>query len=238
MAVRLRLARLRDLGTLVHLYRHRSERSWAFYHPFPADRLRLTIIFAWLILTRRWVGSLMRRIPGWCGVVVVALLPGSPKPIGYGTVRPEVDTDGEMVAKFGFLVEDHLQNRGIGKQIMIAQAYVTRELGIRKAHGTIIAGNVPSRRTAERFGWRIWATNRPDLHAPGQPNMEAAVDLEEIFRRVGDPTRIPPGALPGRVTDQSLGPTDRAVDPVGEAHALGPSERAKPVIARDQRGTP
>ncbi|HYK94099.1 MAG TPA: hypothetical protein VEY07_08695, partial [Thermoplasmata archaeon] len=53
--VDIRLARLRDLRALVHLYRHRSEQSKAYYHPFPFDPIRLSSVFLWLIATRRWV---------------------------------------------------------------------------------------------------------------------------------------------------------------------------------------
>ncbi|HYK93403.1 MAG TPA: hypothetical protein VEY07_05105, partial [Thermoplasmata archaeon] len=223
---------LRDLRALVHLYRHRSEQSKAYYHPFPFDPIRLSSVFLWLIATRRWVRRLMRPLSGKCGVVLVAVPPGGTSLVGYGTVRPEVDADGSLVAKFGFLVEDGMQNRGVGSQIMEAQALVTRELGIRRAIGTIIASNTPSMKTAKGYGWSIWPTDRPDRHAPGKPNLAAAVDLDEILRRRGRATPRGKVDLGRGVRDEVLRPTDGSVDPVFEAYPLAPAERAQSVVAR------
>ena len=223
---------MRDVPALVRLYRNRSAASKSFYHPFPADPIRLGTIFTWLIVTRRWVRRLMRPLSGKSGVILVAVPPGGGRLIGYGTVRPEVETDGRLVAKFGFLVDDAHQNQGVGSQIMEAQSLVTRELGISRAVGTIIVGNTPSLKTAQGYGWSITPTDRPDRNAPGRANLAAVVNLEEILKRRGRANPRGKIDLGGGVRDETLGPANRAIDPIFEAYPLAPSERAQPVIAR------
>ena len=188
-----RFARPSDLRTLVRLYRHRSELSWALYHPFPADLVRLPLILGWLILDRGFIPFLMRHWRRRFGVMVVAVMPGDTRPGAYGTVRFRRARGGPWEAQFGYLVRDDLQNRGIGAQLMEAMARAGLDLGVTRGVGTILARNAVNLHLTQRYGWTVRGLAPPDRWRPGEVNYEVVVDLAEILRRAasGQPTRPP-----------------------------------------------
>ena len=183
LPIEVRFARRGDVGALARLYRQRSDRSKALYHPFPFDPVRIRLILAWLTLDRPLIPFLMRWWSRRFGVVVVAAPRDGGRPVGYGTVRPRRSASGEWMAQFGYLVDDAYQGQGIGARLMEAMARASIALGIRRGVGTILASNAANLRLTQRYGWTVMGAGTHDRNSPGELNYEVTVDLEEILRR-------------------------------------------------------
>ena len=180
LRVTVRPARLLDVRPLLHLYRDRSEASKSTYHPFPSDRIRLTLIYAWMIVARRAMRFLMRHFPRRAATLLVALAPDGRTIVGYGTVRLMSGRGEEPVARFGYMVGDAYQGQGVGGALIAAMVQAAKSLGIRKGGGTVLQQNAASAHLIQRFGWQLRA-GEPDRGAPGAVNLTSVADLDELF---------------------------------------------------------
>lgn len=181
LTVSVRLSRLQDLPDLVRLYRNRSEESKRTYHPFPFSRTRLVAIYLWMIVVQRWMRAFIRHFPKQAATLLVAERPEPPRLVGYGTVRLMSGPGEEPVARFGYLVRDDCQGRGVGGQIVRAQVLAAKAFGIRKGGGTVLKTNAPSSHLIEKWGWRLRKSG-VDRGAPQEENLETVADLEDILR--------------------------------------------------------
>ncbi len=181
LEVRIRRSRLRDFSSLVRLYRDRSEESKRTYHPFPFGRLRLSLIYLWIIVVQRWMRVLIRHFPRRAATLLVAEPMEGGGPVGYGTIRLMSGPGEEPIARFGYLVRDDCQGRGVGGQLIVALVLAAKELGIRKGGGTVLQKNVPSAHLISSRGWKLVPTT-PDRGAPDEVNLITVGDLDEILR--------------------------------------------------------
>ncbi|HYK94098.1 MAG TPA: GNAT family N-acetyltransferase [Thermoplasmata archaeon] len=184
LSVTVRRSRFTDLPALVYLYRHRSEESKRTYHPFPFSRVRLSAIYLWMIVVQRWMRPFVRHFPKQAAVLLIAERAESPRMVGYGTVRLMSGYGEEPVARFGYLVRDDCQGRGVGGQIVMAQVMTAKAAGIKKGGGTVLKSNVASSHLIEKWGWRFRRGGQ-DRGAPQEENLETVGDLDEILRGRG-----------------------------------------------------
>ena len=181
LAVTVRPARVSDLRALLHLYRDRSEASKKTYHPFPFDRFRLSAIYLWMTIARRQMRFLMRRFPRRAATLLLAIGPDGTSIVGYGTVRLMTGRGEEPIARFGYMVADAYQGQGVGGEIIRAMVLCAKGLGIRKGGGTVLQQNVASAHLIARSGWKL-REGEPDRGAPGQVNLLAVSDLDDLLR--------------------------------------------------------
>lgn len=182
LPVRIRGSRVSDLSSLVRLYRDRSEASKQTYHPFPFGRFRLALIYLWIIALQRWMRWFMRYLPRRAATLLVVEREDQPGLIGYGTIRLMSGRGEEPIARFGYLVADAYQGKGVGGQLIEVMIAKAKELGIRKGGGTVLQRNIASAHLIEKWGWKL----RPaaaDRGAPDESNLMTVGDLDEILAK-------------------------------------------------------
>ena len=182
LPVRIRRSRFSDLSSLVRLYRDRSEQSKQTYHPFPFGRFRLTLIYLWMIVLQRWMRWFMRNLPRRAATLLVVEREDQPGIIGYGTIRLMSGRGEEPIARFGYLVGDDYQGKGVGGQLIEVMVSAAKELGIRKGGGTVLQRNVASAHLIEKWGWKLRPADA-DRGAPQESNLMTVGDLDEILAK-------------------------------------------------------
>jgi L-amino acid N-acyltransferase YncA len=192
----IRPAHLGDIGGLVRMYRGQSLESRAFHHPYPADRLRLTLIFTWMVVSGHLSRFLLRTAPSLGFVLLVVCPQGSDVPVGYGTIRFVGSRRTEIWARFGFLVQEGARGQGIGGQMAVALWERSLALGVRRGGGTIQKANAVSRTIVEHGGFELAPTSEPDKYTPGAETLGGLADLEEVLARYRASTHRP-NATPG-----------------------------------------
>jgi GNAT superfamily N-acetyltransferase len=190
----IRPAHLRDIGGLVRMYRGQSMESRAFHHPYPADRLRLTTIFTWMVLSGHVSRLFLRTVPSLGFVLLVACPNDSDVPVGYGTIRFVGSRRTEIWARFGFLVQEDARGHGLGGQLAEALWERSLELGVRRGGGTIVKANTVSRAIVEHAGFELAPTSEPDKYTPGAETLGGLADLEEVLARHRASRHRPTGA--------------------------------------------
>ena len=188
--VRVRLARFTDIPTLMRLYRSQSGSSRHLYHPFPFDRPRLFLIFAFMVgshpFLRRIIGS--HRVPA--AALLVAVVGDRQRPIGYGNVAFERKADPKAI--FGYLVDERFRGLGVGTRLHEGMIDHALTLGVRRGGGTVVVANVANVRVLSKLGFVLTRSSVVDSAVPGEENYVSDGDLEEISRRfharAGPPT--------------------------------------------------
>lgn len=181
-AVGVRPARLRDLGTLVRLYRGQSPESRELYHPFPYDRFRLYLIFLYMIATRPFLRALLRLTRRRTLVLLVATVGAEPRPIGYGNVA-FVDRDFGVKAIFGYLVDERYRGLGVGTRLHEVMIEAAIALGVTRGGGMVVSQNASNLRVLEKLGFEMRRTAIIDHGAPDSTNIETDGDLVAIAAR-------------------------------------------------------
>ena len=180
----IRLARLRDVGPVIRLYRGQSQESRSFHHPYPVDRPRLTMLFTWMVVSGHLSRLFLRTVPGLGFVLLVAESGERRAPIAYGTIRFVRSATGEVWARFGFLVGESYRGEGIGTELAIALWERALALGVRRGGGTIEAKNTRSRSIIEGAGFRLAPTDEEDRYRPAAENLAGIADLTEALERL------------------------------------------------------
>lgn len=179
----IRPGRLGDLVTLARIYRSQSEDSRALYHPFPFDRLRLTAIFGYMVVTRRLLPSLLRRRPRRALVLLVACLGQDPTPIGYGNVAFLAREGRPLRAIFGYIVAEAYRGLGVGTRLHEDMIDAAVSLGVTRGGGMLVSTNVSNLKVLQKLGFDIRESAIVDRVVPGVTNYETDGDLVEISRR-------------------------------------------------------
>lgn len=192
-AVRVRPARLGDVGALVRMYRHQSAESRQLYHPFPYDRFRLYLIFLFMVATRPFLRTLLRISRRRTLVLLVATVGDDPTLVGYGNVA-FVDRDFGVKAIFGYLVEERYRGLGVGTRLHEVMIEAAIALGVRRGGGMVVSENASNLRVLEKLGFSMRQTGLVDHGAPGSTNIETDGDLVAIAARWQKPS--PTSATP------------------------------------------
>lgn len=182
-ALHVRPARLGDVGTLVRMYRAQDAASRHLYHPFPFDRLRLTLIFTFFAGSRRMLPFLLRRFPRRAVALLVACRAGERRPIAYGTTAFQVTPDGGRRAIFGYLVDPSARGLGVGTQLHVDMIDAAVALGVPRGGGMVVSTNRSNLRVLEKLGFTITESDVVDSEVPGAKNYVTDGDLAEISRR-------------------------------------------------------
>lgn len=182
--VAVRRARLTDLGSLVHLYRSQSEASRRFHHPYPFDRLRLSLLFLGILLAQPFARYTLRVLPNSTFLLYVACPPGTRIVAGYGSIRFVATPERPTWARYGYLVSEDARAQGIGGQLALVLYRATLALGVRYGGGTIQSDNLASRKVVERLGFRLTPTQEVDRRARGEPNLVGIEDVAEVLSRL------------------------------------------------------
>lgn len=190
-AVRVRPARLRDIGALIRMYRGQSAESRQLYHPFPYDRPRLTLIFLYMVVTRPFLRTLLRLTRRRTLVLLVATVGDDPTPVGYGNVA-FVDRDFGVKAIFGYLVEERSRGLGVGTRLHEVMIEAAIALGVRRGGGMVVSENASNLRVLEKLGFKMRPSDLVDHGAPGSTNIETDGDLVAIAARWQKPAAPPP----------------------------------------------
>jgi ABC-type amino acid transport substrate-binding protein/RimJ/RimL family protein N-acetyltransferase len=210
--VEIRPARLSDIPVLIDLYMSQPEESRRLYHPFPFDRLRLRAIFTYMVGTRPVLPYLIHRPGVHAAVLLVACLPDSSTPVGYGNtafIHPEGP---EPRAFFGYLVSAEYRSRGIGAQLHDALVDAALALGVQRGGGIIMTDNAANVRLVEKLGLRPTESDVVDTSAPGAANYRVDTDLVALMhRRRAELARAPiPRPTPARGGGRRVRPTSAA----------------------------
>ena len=182
--ISVRPARLGDLATLVRLYRSQPEESRKLYHPFPFGRFRLTAIFGYMIVTRRFLRRMIRRPGVRAALLLVACVGGRRAPIGYGNVGFEHHVGHEPRAIFGYLVDPQYRGQGVGTrlhEVMIDEAIA---LGVTRGGGMVVTSNTANLRVLQKLGFEPKASDVVDRTVPGESNLVTDADLVELSMRI------------------------------------------------------
>ena len=177
--VRLRPARLGDIGALVRMYRGQGADTARLYHPFPFDRLRLGVIFLYMVATRPLVGWLLRHVPRRAVLLLVAEIGPDRTIAGFGNTGFR-RTPTEPRAIFGYMVDARFRGLGIGTRLHEEMIEEALRLGVRRGGGMVVVDNAANLRILKRMGFSMRASEVVDRAAPGVRNIETDGDLEEI----------------------------------------------------------
>jgi RimJ/RimL family protein N-acetyltransferase len=181
--VRTRPGRFRDIGALSRIYRSQSEDSRRLYHPFPFDRPRLAIVFAYMVGSRMLLRTLLRRWPRRALVLLVACQGDDPAPIGYGNVAFLARPGKPLKAIFGYIVAEKFRGLGVGTRLHEDMIDAAIALGVTRGGGMVVSDNVSNLRVLEKLGFEIRESDVVDRIVPGVTNYETDGDLIEIARR-------------------------------------------------------
>lgn len=186
-AVRVRSARLGDLGALVRMYRGQSPESRQLYHPFPYDRPRLYLIFLFMVVTRPFLRTLLKITRRRTLVLLVATVGEDPALVGYGNVA-FVDRDFGVKAIFGYLVDERYRGLGVGTRLHEVMIEAAIALGVRRGGGMVVSQNAANLRVLEKLGFSMQPTGIVDHGAPESTNIETDGDLVAIAARWQTPS--------------------------------------------------
>lgn len=182
--VTIRRVRLRDVPTLVGLYRGQDEASRKLYHPFPFDRFRLTAIFTYQALTQRYLRWMMRHPRIRAAGLLVAMTPGVRRPVGYGHVQILHPAGQEPRAFFGYLVAPAYRGQRIGVALHDEMVETALRLGIRRGGGIILHENQQNVRLLAKLGVEMKDSEIVDRRSnPGGANFAVDMDLAEMQAR-------------------------------------------------------
>lgn len=182
--VTIRPVRLRDVPTLVGLYRGQPESSRALYHPFPFDPVRLTMIFTYQAVTRPFLKLMMRSRHIRAAALLVATTPTERRPIGYGHVQILHPAPGEVRAFFGYLVAPAYRGQRVGVALHDEMVETALRLGIRRGGGIILSQNRQNVRLLEKLGVELKESQVVDQRAsPQEANFSVDMDLAEMQAR-------------------------------------------------------
>jgi ABC-type amino acid transport substrate-binding protein/RimJ/RimL family protein N-acetyltransferase len=192
LAVAIRPARLSDVGRLIELYLGQSEESRGLYHPFPFNRPRLRAIFTAMVLMRPFVRFLAHRTRIHVALLLVACLPGTERPIGYGN-SAFIHPDGpEPHAFFGYLVDPAYQSRGVGAQLHDALVDAAIAIGVTHGGGIIMTQNAANVALVSKLGLTPTESDIVDRSAPGAVNYRVDIDLLDLqAKRSGHVASVP-----------------------------------------------
>jgi RimJ/RimL family protein N-acetyltransferase len=181
--VRVRKPRYSDIRTLVRIYRGQDEESRRLYHTFPNDRLRLTILFTYMVVVRNRMGLLLRFWPRAAVSLLVVTVGGSERPVAYGNTAFRRNPEGVMRAIFGYLVEAPYRGLGIGTTLHEEMIDEAVSLGVRRGGGMVVSTNVANLKVLAKLGFTLRDSDVVDRNAPEARNIETDGDLEEISRQ-------------------------------------------------------
>lgn len=181
--VTIRPGRLRDVPTLVGLYRGQDEASRRLYHPFPFDRFRLTAIFAYQALTQPFLKRMMRHPRIRAAGLLVAHTPGVRRPIAYGHVQILHPAPGEVRAFFGYLVAPAYRGQRIGVALHDEMVETALRLGIRRGGGILLTDNRQNVRLLAKLGVELKSSSVVDRNTPDTANFTVDMDLAEMQAR-------------------------------------------------------
>ncbi len=183
MAIFVRAATLGDVPTLVRMYRGQDEATRLLYHPFPFDRLRVTLIFAFFAGSRRLLPFLLRRFPRRAVALMVACRVGESRPIAYGTTAFHATPDGGRRAIFGYLVDPSARGLGVGTELHVEMIDAAIALGVHRGGGMVVATNRSNLRVLDKLGFTITESDVVDAGVPEAKNYVTDGDLPDIARR-------------------------------------------------------
>ncbi len=210
LPIELRLSSVRDIRPLVEMYMELSPEARRFYHPFPFDRSHLWVIYGYMVLASRLARATVRMFPHWSVVLIVAVVPGQPRPIGYGTIRFVGDRGSNLRAKMGFTVAEGYRGRGIGTALLKRMIAATLAVGVTRAVGTILRANTASLTVAKKFGGTYQERpDTPDRFAPGEANVVAEADLTQYYHLLDERDREAAARRAARREGRRTGPTAR-----------------------------
>ncbi len=192
--VRIRLARLGDVGPLSKLYVGLSPASRRGYHPFRFYRPTVVLTYSALVIHQRLMGWAMRRFPRLLALLLVAEVEGAGTLCGSGTLRGLVRPGEEPRVRFGFFVADGYQGAGVGKRILWGLAAAGLERGYRRGIGAVFQSDLKALQAIGGAGFRFRPTEYRDPVVPDEVNYEADADLAEMVRLSQGGAGAPPPA--------------------------------------------
>jgi hypothetical protein len=208
----LRIGRVRDTPKLVRLYLSLSPKARHAFHPFPFNRLVLWFIYPMILAYQTVARPLMRRFPRSIVMLLVAERPGTPEPLGYGTIRGLVRPDGRPAVRYGSLVRDGSQGKGVVYAIMTGLGEQALSLGVTVAIASVFRSDDRTVHVCRRFGFEVHLSDWVDPGAPEEATYEVVADLVAILRPTGVSTVPRPESHPPPGTT-SVASTEAAPPP-------------------------
>jgi len=209
-APRMRIGRVRDAPKLVRLYLSLSPQARHAFHPFPFNALALWFIYPTILAYQTVARPLMRRFPRSIVMLLVAERPGTPEPLGYGTIRGLVRPDGRPAVRYGSLVRDGSQGKGVVYAIMTGLGEQALSLGVPLAVASVFRSDERTVHVCRRFGFEVHLSDWVDPGAPEEPTYEVVADLVAILRPTGASTVLrpepPPAAGPAAAASTEPAP--------------------------------
>jgi RimJ/RimL family protein N-acetyltransferase len=157
--------------------------SRALFHPLPFGRPLLLTFLVYVVVSRRWLGWLLRHPPLRTSVVLTARVSDDPALIGFGLVG--FNRSGpEPRAIFGYLVDEKARGLGIGTrlhEVMIDEAV---RLGVKRGGGTVLVSNAANIHLLRKLGFVLTPTDVTDSGAVGEANLASDGDLVAISARI------------------------------------------------------
>ena len=153
--------------------------------------------------SQRLARRILRRFPRATFLAIVAV-DATGRLVAFGSTRFLREPNGEVWARFGFLVSEGSQGLGIGTRLARVQYATAVALGVRRGGGTVLGGNTISRRVVESYGFRLAPSGHRDPKAPAEEALDSIIDLTEVVAQF--PPTDPCSGGPPLVAAPAAGP--------------------------------
>lgn len=183
LAVTVRPARFRDVRPLGRLYLEQTPELRHGYHPFPFNRVAITLIYFGLVSAAALLGWAMRRSTRLLALLYVAQVDGTTDLAGGGTLRGVLRPGNQRFVRFGFFVASQYQGMGVGKSLLWGLAAAGLERGYHQGLGAVYQSDAKAIPVISGAGFILSPTDYRDPAAPEETNYLATADLREMVRR-------------------------------------------------------
>lgn len=152
-SVIIRRANLNDIRAVINSYCSLSISVRRFFHPFPFNRNKVTVIF--LVM---WINGLLfplfKRIrPKFAAKMVVAVDKETSTIAGFAFFNITKKENLKFVANAGPIIFEQFQGKGIGLRMYDLLIRYAKDAGISKFQVTIMESNSPSILFHEKIGY-------------------------------------------------------------------------------------